>query len=237
MEGIPSAYYSPTLKTPMTHKLPTTAALLLTSLVLGSWFVQPVKNPSAVFKEVTIGTQTWMAENLDVDTFRNGDTIFQARTKADWQKATKKKLPAWCYYNNSAANELVYGKLYNWYTVTDSRNVCPTGWHVPTDEEWAGLTDYLGGDSVAGGKMKTISGWIGSNNSATNESGFSGLPGGYRSDGYDNFSAVGSNSYSWSTSEDGPYSAWSLFLYNAYGNAYRNSYSKRDGFSVRCLKD
>ncbi|HPH81804.1 MAG TPA: FISUMP domain-containing protein [Flavobacteriales bacterium] len=187
-----------------------------------------------VYPTVLIGNQQWMAENLRSTHYANGEAIPNVPDHTAWSILST---GAWCYYNNSAANELVYGKLYNWYTVTDSRNVCPTGWHVPTDEEWAGLTDYLGGDSVAGGKMKTISGWIGSNNSATNESGFSGLPGGYRSDGYDNFSAVGSNSYSWSTSEDGPYSAWSLFLYNAYGNAYRNSYSKRDGFSVRCLKD
>jgi uncharacterized protein (TIGR02145 family) len=108
---------------------------------------------------VTIGTQTWTTKNLDVATFRNGDLIPEAKTDEEWKAAGKNKQPAWCYYDNKAANGTKYGKLYNWYAVNDYRGLAPAGWHVPTDEEWTVLSTYLGGEEVAGKKMKSSSGW------------------------------------------------------------------------------
>ena len=108
---------------------------------------------------VTIGTQVWMTKNLDVATFRNGDPIPQAKTNEEWKKAGENQQPAWCYYDNDPANGAKYGKLYNWYAVNDSRGLAPVGYHIPSDAEWTKLTDFLGGESVAGTKMKSKSGW------------------------------------------------------------------------------
>ncbi len=110
-------------------------------------------------QSVTIGTQTWTTKNLDVATFRNGDLIPEAKTDEEWKAAGDNKQPAWCYYDNKAANGTKYGKLYNWYAVVDARGLAPAGWHVPTDEEWTVLSTFLGGDDVAGKKMKSSSGW------------------------------------------------------------------------------
>ena len=110
-------------------------------------------------QSVTIGTQVWTTKNLDVATFRNGDAIPQAKTDEEWKAAGDKKQPAWCYYENKTANGTKYGKLYNWYAVVDYRGLAPAGWHVPTDEEWTILSTFLGGEDVAGKKMKSTSGW------------------------------------------------------------------------------
>ena len=133
---------------------------------------------------ITIGTQVWMTKNLDVATFRNGDPIPQAKTDEEWEKAGENQQPAWCYYDNDPANGAKYGKLYNWYAVNDSRGLAPVGYHIPSDAEWTILTDFLGGEKVAGTKMKSTDFWAdyeGNSGNGTNESGFSGLPGGYRS--------------------------------------------------------
>ena len=108
-------------------------------------------------QNVTIGTQVWMTKNLNVSTFRNGDPIPQAKTNEEWEKAGDNKLPAWCYYENDPANGAKYGKLYNWYAVSDSRGLAPVGYHIPSDAEWTKLENFLGSD--AGTKMKTKSGW------------------------------------------------------------------------------
>ena len=107
---------------------------------------------------VTIGTQVWMTKNLNVDKFRNGDPIPQAKTDEEWENAGKNKQPAWCYYDKDPANGAKYGKLYNWYAVNDSRGLSPVGFHIPTDAEWTKLVNFLGSD--AGTKMKSKSGWI-----------------------------------------------------------------------------
>ena len=108
-------------------------------------------------KTVTIGTQVWMTTNLNVDKFRNGDPIPEAKTNEEWERAGENHQPAWCYYENKAANGTKYGKLYNWYAVNDPRGLAPEGFHVPSDEEWTTLEEYLGDD--AGKKMKSKSGW------------------------------------------------------------------------------
>ncbi len=188
-----------------------------------------------VYKTVVIGTQTWMAENLNVSTFRNGDTIPEVKNDEEWLKAGENKQPAWCYNINDKSKGMIYGKLYNWYAVNDLRGLAPEGWNVPTDEEWTLLTDYLGGEEVAGTKMKSSNGWI-ENRNVTNESGFSGLPGGSRDpDGA--FFGVGYGGSWWSSTEIGTFNARSLDLGYDDGNVYRSFGTKHYGFSVRCLKD
>lgn len=187
-------------------------------------------------KEVTIGKQVWMTENLNVEKFRNGDPIPQAKTKEEWKKASDERIPAWCYNDNDFENGKIYGKLYNWYAVSDPRGLAPEGWHVPSDEEWSQLTDNLGGESKAGNKIKSTSDWV-ANGNGTNESGFTGLPGGAR-DILGTFGGfIGYYGYWWSSTEVNASSAWVRRL--NYANEYveRDGGPKGKGFSVRCLKD
>ena len=118
--------------------------------------VIPVVDNKGPIKGVAIGSQVWMSTNLNVSTYRNGDVIPQVQDKDAWAKLTT---GAWCYYENNAANGTKYGKLYNWYAVNDARGLAPAGWHIPTDGEWTVLSTYLGGEDVAGKKMKSTSGW------------------------------------------------------------------------------
>ena len=183
---------------------------------------------------VTIGTQKWMIVNLDIVTYRNGDTIPQVTDPKAWQGLTT---GAWCYYNNDAAIGAKYGKLYNWYAVIDSRGLAPQGWHIATAEEWLTLTTFLGGPEF-GGKLKEAGtlNWQSPNTSATNETGFSALPGGWR---YDDgrFSDVGSDGNWWLI----PYSNNGASNYNRlhynYGALIGNRAAYKVGFSVRCIKD
>ncbi len=186
------------------------------------------------YQTVQIGTQVWMKENLKVSKYRNGDPIPTNLSNAAWENTTT---GAYAIYNDEASNNMTYGKLYNWYAVTDSRNLCPVGWHVPSDGEWTTLENYLGGDSIAGGKLKSTSSlWISPNIGATNESGFSGLPGGFL-----NFNGtyyyIGNYGYWWSSSEYSPAKAWTWSLSYSAGNSNRNGNYERSGFSVRCLRD
>jgi uncharacterized protein (TIGR02145 family) len=194
---------------------------------------------------VKIGKQEWMIKNLDVAMFRNGELIPEAKTEKEWVEAGENKQPAWCYYDNDPANGAKYGKLYNWYAVVDPRNVCPTGWHVPTDVEWSVLINHLdpnadGGDSIpnkAGAKMKAKEGWHEEGN-GTNSSGFTGLPGGGLYGSYGFFNFVGNyGGYWWSSTESSATSAWFRYLDYTNGTATRYSLDKQNGFSVRCLRD
>jgi uncharacterized protein (TIGR02145 family) len=185
--------------------------------------------------EVTIGQQVWMTKNLTVATFRNGDPIPQAKTDEEWVKAGENQQPAWCYYDNDPKNEEIYGKLYNGYAVNDKRGLAPEGYHVPTDAEWTQLSDYLGGEDVAGKKMKSTSGWI-ENGNGSKESGFNGLPGGFR---YNSgaFSDQGYYGYWWSASETNAGLAYYRDLHHDGDNLDRDNGDKVLGFSVRCLRD
>ena len=192
------------------------------------------------YKTVYIGTQQWMGENLKASMYSDGTTIPNITDNTQWEN---NNTGAWCYYNNDETNNVKYGKLYNWYAVSSAtngnKNVCPTGWHVPTDAEWTVLTDYLGGASVAGGKMKEVgtTNWNSPNIDATNSSLFTGLPGGTRSlvGGY---SYIGVSGDYWSSTNDGMYAAVELIM--RYSEAFAQisgSKNKRSGLSVRCLKD
>ena len=209
--------------------------MMLTSCTGGGAKDEEPLNKTTLSNEVTIGTQVWMTKNLDVSTFRNGDPIPQAKTKEEWEKAGDNKLPAWCYYENDPANGAKYGKLYNWYAVSDSRGLAPVGYHIPSDAEWTILSDYLGGAEKAGAKMKSKQGWAEDGN-GTNRSGFSGLPGGYRGS-YEAFYGVGEFGYWWSSTEYDSDVAWGRYLNYDVGNVGRNDSYKARGFSVRCLRD
>lgn len=185
-----------------------------------------------VYSTVTIGTQTWTKENLKTTHYRNGSAIPNFTDGSAWSNLNT---GAYCYYENNSANGNTYGALYNWQAV-NTENLCPTGWHVPSDTEWTTLIDYLGGESVAGGKLKSLTGWNDPNNGATNESSFSALPGGYRYYG-GTFCGIGDIGYWWSTTEGGTTSAWGRTLLYDEALVHQTYCGKVDGFSVRCLRD
>lgn len=190
-----------------------------------------------IAKNVVIGKQVWMTANLNVDHYRNGDPIPEVHDPKEW---TGLHTGAWCYYNNDPANGAAYGKLYNWYAVNDQRGLAPEGWHVPSDTEWEALVQCLGGSAVAGGKMKErrTTHWNSPNTGATNESGFSALPGGDRYNFNGNYSDMGDYANFWSSTESSNNFAWSrLLIYGFSGVGRANRSSKRLGFSVRCIKD
>ncbi|MCP4090659.1 MAG: hypothetical protein GY746_12865, partial [Gammaproteobacteria bacterium] len=187
------------------------------------------------YNTVVIGTQEWMAENLRTTKYQNGDAIPNVTEGNEWVYLTT---GAFCWYDNDNQHENIYGKLYNWYAVADNRNICPTGWHMPIDAEWTVLTDYLGGDIIAGGKMKEVgtTHWSSPNEGATNSSGFSGLPGGYRN--YNgNFTSLGFSGNWWSATEDDASTAWYRYLDYYLANVFRFYNGKEDGLSCRCVRD
>jgi uncharacterized protein (TIGR02145 family) len=181
---------------------------------------------------VTIGEQCWFKKNLNTPTHRSGDAITLLEDNAEWAAASG---GAWSYYGNNVANGATYGKLYNFYAVSDSRGLCPTGWHVPSDEEWYTLENSFGGSAVAGIAMKSsptdIPSWDGSN-----ASGFSGLPAGGRNL-YGDFNSLGISGYWWSSSPDGVFLIY-RYLFSGVSDVYTSiSHSPHFGFSVRCIRD
>ena len=197
-------------------------------------------NDGNIYKTITIGSQTWMAENLRTTKYRNGDPIPNVTVDATWVALTT---GAYCWYNNDDfAYKTTYGALYNWYAVADSRNIAPTGWHVPTYVDWTTLTDYLGGESIAGGQLKETGtlNWKTPNTGATNSSGFTALPSGVRYSivyTFGTFGNAGGYSSWWSSTADGANRANGRELnYNSL-NAGRGSYLNQIGIAVRCVKD
>jgi uncharacterized protein (TIGR02145 family) len=188
---------------------------------------------------ITICDQTWMAKNLDVDHYRNGDPIPQVTDATEWKNLTT---GAWCYYENSLANGAVYGKLYNWYAVNDARGLAPAGWHIPTDAEWTTLETCL--NEIAptgnvGGKMKETgtTHWDFPNADATNSSGFTGLPGGHRSYA-GQFTIIGDSGVWWSSTEaDAIGGVWGRYLISHDGLIYGSYSLKLEGLSIRCVRD
>lgn len=194
---------------------------------------EPVKKVK-VAGTIIIGTQAWAEANLNVSTFRNGDTIPEAKTNKEWVAAGESGKPAWCYYNNDPGIGLKYGKLYNWFAVNDPRGLAPTGWTLPADADWAKLINYLGGQGAAGGKMKSTSRWNEGSN-GTNESGFTGFPGGYRVEN-GIFQNVGNIGIWWSTTENNLLSAIDHFISQSNSAGLSNS-PKQRGEYVRCIKE
>lgn len=189
------------------------------------------------YETIVLGNgQEWMAENLRTGIYANGEPIPNYTDDVQWWNPAS--TGAWCYYENDIQNGNLYGRLYNWHAVADTRNVCPNGWHVPTDEEWTELEDYLGGRGVAGGKMKSTgtSQWESPNEGATNESDFSGLPGGGRYDG-GSFLQIGRFGIWWTSSEFNSVAAWSRDLSYMNNDSYRFSSGKNKGQCIRCIKN
>ena len=187
-----------------------------------------------LYQTITIGNQTWMAENLKTTRYRNGDPIPNITDGTSWQGLTT---GAYVWYNNNQETYKSTGALYNWYAVTDVRNLAPAGWHVPTDAEWSTLTTLLG-ESVAGGKMKETgtTHWTTPNTGATNESGFTALPGGYSN--YNcTFSDLGTYGWWWTSSEFSSTEGVNRYMNYNLSRAYRSANNKVIGFSVRCVRD
>jgi uncharacterized protein (TIGR02145 family) len=191
------------------------------------------------YKTAIIGKQEWMAENLKVSKYNDGTIIPNITDKTKEQGDTT---GAWSYYNNDSTYNSKYGKLYNWFAVSPTtngnKNVCPTGWHVPTNDEWTVLTDYLGGENVSGGKMREVGtlNWNTPNTDATNESLFSALPGGLRYfDGI--YAYIGRHGYWWSSTVYNKSSAWLLVMNHDDSYAFKRQDLKLNGYSIRCIKD
>lgn len=187
------------------------------------------------YTRLTIGTQQWMDKNLDVTTYRNGDIIPYIPDSAAWIGAGT---GAWCYYNNDPSTNAAYGKLYNGAAVKDPRGLAPIGWHIPSNSEWTVMETFLGAQAGAKLKVRGTNAWTSPNTGATNSSGWSGLPGGYRSVmGVSDFAGIGTNGYWWSSTESG---SGFIYLRNlSYGSTALTSYLylQEHGFSVRCIKD
>lgn len=183
---------------------------------------------------VQLGSQVWMSENLSVENFRNGDRIAQAKTKHEWEKLCREGKPAWSYPVNNKDNDKKYGKLYNWYAVSDPRGIAPAGYHVASDEEWSILTDYLGGEIFAALKLRVSA--IPGTEMENSESGFSGLPaGGCKSDG--TFFGFGSRGYWWTSTSINEEYAWIRQLDYTQSAINSLTFHKQSGLTVRCIKD
>jgi uncharacterized protein (TIGR02145 family) len=202
------------------------------------------------YESVVINGKEWMRRNLSVSKYKNGDVIPQVTDVAQWDALTT---GAWCYYENDTANGPIYGKLYNWYAINDSRGLAPTGWHIATDAEWTSLTDFLGGANVAGKKLKdnsATSTWDVTTHYATNQSGFSALPGGV---GYLNYSLPPSPAVPalsdlfkwktkaayWWTSTQGNSAEynWVRDINSTSDQLVRSGAVKSSALSVRCVKN
>ncbi len=198
-----------------------------------------------VYSSIIINGKEWMQKNLDVSKYKNGDVIPQVTDVTQWDNLTT---GAWCYYENDSTNGPVYGKLYNWYAVNDPRGLAPSGWHIPTDTEWSNLVTYLGGDLVAGKKLKddsTTSTWDTTTNTATNQSGFAALPAGTA---YLNYHTIPNPTlanlftdktkveYWWSATMDADM-AYSLNISCYNDQATRSELLKKSAISVRCAKN
>lgn len=190
-----------------------------------------------VYKTITIGTQTWMAENLRTTKYRDGSEVPEVKTADAWFGL---KNGAYCNYNNTISVDTIatFGRLYNWNAVNDSRNLAPIGWHIASNAEWSTLRDYLGGSLVAGGKLKEagLTHWLEKNESATNESGFTALPGGERNS-IGIFNLAGVIGCWWSSDYCDDYTSYDWNMLNNKGNIGNGSTYKAFGFGVRCVKD
>jgi len=193
-----------------------------------------------VYKTITIGSQTWITENLKVTKYNDNTLIPFVIDQVGWAQLTT---PGYCWYNNDQSTYgNTYGALYNWYVVDTSfnghKNICPTGWHVPTDNEWSILTQYLGDDSLAGGKLKETdtTHWNNPNTGANNITGFTALPGGIRATG-GAFSEIGRHGFWWCARGDTTQTAWCRVMHYNYIDIVRGYANKKYGFSVRCIKN
>lgn len=198
----------------------------------GNQIDRPLDFDGNVYRTVTIGSQVWMMDNLKTTHYSNGDPIQNITDNTAWAIAGA----AYCNYNNSENNSTIYGRLYNWQAVIDSRKIAPKGWHLATDIEWFQLVQFLGSSSNAGGKLKEYGTfhWQSPNSSATNQSGFTGLPCGWRSD-TGAFSNLGTYGYWWSSGGWSGITSWQLRYNNS--DCQITSFQQKCGLSLRCVRD
>ena len=192
------------------------------------------------YKTILIGTQTWMAENLKTTKYNDGTAIPLVTNDTAWINLST---PACCWQNNDPARKVTYGVLYNWYTVNTGK-LCPIGWHVPSKAEWTILINYLGGEDASTGKLKEtwFHHWPRPNKGATNETGFTALPGGDRNFQDGLYVSLGEVACWWSSTPDGKTFDGKTQAWYMWSSIYDNitsmsTYVQGNGYSVRCLKD
>lgn len=206
----------------------------LTLLIIGSLFalIAAMPHHQQSFKTTVIGQDTWMAANLDVTKYRNGDPIPQVSDPEKWKKL---KTGAWCWYNNDPKMGQKYGRLYNWYAVNDPRGLAPAGWHVATNQDWSDLASALGGNEVAAGKMKEKGTWKDMGSPSDNSSGFSARAGGGRYNA--RYLSTAFNANFWTADDSTSTIAHIRFISASSSTLYANENEKHWGNAVRCVKD
>jgi uncharacterized protein (TIGR02145 family) len=211
------------------------SALILIGSGLTAVYSQTIKDfDGNSYTTTTIGTQVWIVENLKTTHYRNGDLIVSTSPSTLDIGYITSPIYQWAY-GAKESNVSAYGRLYTWYAVSDSRGVCPVGWHVPSDAEWTTLISFLGGELVAYGKLKESgqTHWT-KYDTGTNEIGFTALPGGIRNMS-GSFCDIESRAYWWSSTENGAYQAWNRMMSYDMNNIFRYLSLKRNGLSVRCI--
>ncbi len=216
--------------------------ILFFSMTLGSPMMSFTQSMSDfdgnVYTTVKINQQTWLGQNLNVSHFRNGDPIPEATSEEAWEKASIEKKPAWTYYETSSDYGMIYGKLYNWFAVNDARGLAPNGSHIPTEAEWNVLVVALGGENKAGNKLKEkgTEHWRVPNKAATNESGFTALPGGLNYS-FGSFVSQESKGFWWTSTADSNDTAILYSVTYDRSDLSNLFFNKGVGLSVRCIKD
>lgn len=192
--------------------------------------------PDNDINNIKIGNQIWQSNNLNITKFRNGDLILEVKSDSAWQLAGLNMQPAWCYINNDSKLGNQFGKLYNWWAVIDPRGLAPLGWHIPSNDEWLELIDYLGGDEKAGESLKSKTGWK-SNENGNNATGFNALPGGCRLD-FGKFTKFGEEAYYWTNTEySGANHGKNQVVNGEVHWVTQGIFHKGGGLSIRCVKD
>lgn len=218
-------------------------SLALTSVFVIFGYTATKLNIDNTFSVVKIGNQEWMSENLNAIVYRNGEKISYSPSEFTWKNLNDNKVGCWCFYNNDSKNGKKYGILYNWYALNDPRGIAPEGWHVASKNDWATLINYLGGNKVAGEKLRTNTGWYIDESDTTklgngsDEFNFKGLPTGFTKDGA-RFSGLTTTTYWWTSTEfDDKKAAHGVTLHGGAKYIDFCGPVKRFGFAVRCVKN
>jgi uncharacterized protein (TIGR02145 family) len=195
------------------------------------------ENTNSSTYTVKIGSQIWMTTNLNVTHFRNGDPIKEAKTDAEWEDCAKKKIPAWCYFNDDETNDKKSGKLYNWYAVNDPRGLAPEGFHVPTEDDWKKLVNQLGGEEIAAPKMRFGKQWGDSILVVSGKGNFAAMPTGWRKYTEQSVEFLIDGAYWWCATPLSLKFAWTRYLVFHSKEVKSYCYNKGSGLAVRCIKD
>ena len=193
--------------------------------------------PKPILTTVTIGSQTWMTTNLNVTTFRNGDPIYEAQSVEEWERCGKKKIPAWCWYDNDPKTDKKTGKLYNWFAINDPRDLTPSGYHIPNESDWNTLVNHLGGELDAAPKMRLGKEWGDSTTVVHSNANFAAVPSGWRLTSPDGTAFTSEGAYWWSATQLSLKFAWTRYVVFFSREVKSYCYPKSSGLAVRCIKD